>query len=161
MLADRAPIWKAQPNLTKLPQHFISFIHEHQSVLRFSKMIKYDYRTGEGTATPEQAKRIELYNYLASSSEKPRHCSVFEEVDSKINIFHKNYARIPVELSGVDKEQHEQWHRADLAKAVTAKEENSKKRMTRVGLPEGDLEYIYMEKSVYKGYVWFLLICSC
>ena len=124
MLADRAPIWKAQPNLTKLPQHFVSFIHEHQSVLRFSKMINYDYRTGEGTATPEQAKRIELYNYLASWSEKPRHCSVFEEVDSKINIFHKNYARIPVELSGVDKEQHEQWHRADLAKAVTAKEEN-------------------------------------
>ena len=27
-------------------------------------------------------------------------------------------------ISGIDKEQHEQWHRADLAKAVTAKEEN-------------------------------------
>ena len=49
-------------------------------------MVKYDYMTGEGSVTPEQATRVNFYNYLASSSQKPRPASEALEVFSKINI---------------------------------------------------------------------------
>ena len=86
-------------------------------------MVKYDYTTGEGSVTPEQATRVNFYNYLASSSQKPRPASETLEVFSKINIFHSKYKGLPSGLSGTA-EKHAQWHKRNLVKAVAAEKSN-------------------------------------
>ena len=64
-------------------------------------MVKYNYTTGEGSVTPEQAMRVKFYNHWASSSQKRRPASETVEVFSGINIFHSKYKGLPSGLSGM------------------------------------------------------------